>query len=89
MRGVPDPEERAARRRSPEASAVLEEARRVLRLEAQAVGGLVDRLDESFVSAVEAVLCSPGRVIVSGVGKSGIIGRKIAATLTSTGTPAT
>lgn len=69
--------------------AILEEARRVLRLEAQAVGALEERLGESFVAAVRTILHCPGRVIVSGVGKSGIIGRKIAATLTSTGTPAT
>jgi arabinose-5-phosphate isomerase len=68
---------------------VLAEARRVLQLEARAVEALGDRLGEGFVRAVEAILDSSGRVVVSGVGKSGIIGRKIAATLTSTGTPAT
>lgn len=71
-----------------DAAGVVEEARRVLRLEAEAVAALADRVDDAFVAAVEAILRSPGRVIVSGVGKSGIIGRKIAATLTSTGTPA-
>lgn len=68
--------------------AVLEEARRVLREESAAVASLADRLDQHFVRAVELVARSSGRVIVSGVGKSGIIARKIAATLTSTGTPA-
>jgi arabinose-5-phosphate isomerase len=68
---------------------ILAEARRVLQMEADAVSALVSRLDDTFVAAVEAILASTGRVIVSGVGKSGIIGRKIAATLTSTGTPAT
>jgi arabinose-5-phosphate isomerase len=68
---------------------ILEEARRVIRLEADAVAGLEARLDEQFVSAVRLILEGPGRVIVSGIGKSGIVGRKIAATLTSTGTPAT
>jgi arabinose-5-phosphate isomerase len=68
---------------------VLDEGRRVLRMEAAAVSALEARLDQSFVAAVHAVLAASGRVIVSGVGKSGIVGRKIAATLTSTGTPAT
>ena len=67
---------------------VLNEARRVLRLEAEAISTLADRVGESFVAAVDAIVRSTGRVIVSGVGKSGIVGRKIAATLTSTGTPA-
>ncbi len=70
-------------------SGILAEGRRVLRMEAAAVSALETRLDESFVSAVRAILGAGGRVIVSGVGKSGIVGRKIAATLTSTGTPAT
>jgi arabinose-5-phosphate isomerase len=87
-RGLPEPARRA--RRSPaDGEAVLEEARRVLRMEGEAVTALADRVGEGFVEAVEAILCSSGRVIVSGVGKSGIVGRKIAATLTSTGTPAT
>lgn len=68
---------------------VLAEARRVLRVEARALEGLAERVGDEFVAAVEAILGSTGRVVVSGVGKSGIIGRKIAATLTSTGTPAT
>jgi len=63
-------------------------AKRVLRIEAQAVGGLADRLDAAFPRAVELILACRGRVIVSGVGKSGHIARKIAATLASTGTPA-
>jgi arabinose-5-phosphate isomerase len=66
----------------------LAAGRRVLRLEAEALGALERRLDASFTAAVELVLQAQGRVIVSGVGKSGIIARKIAATLTSTGTPA-
>jgi arabinose-5-phosphate isomerase len=70
------------------ADKILETARRVLRLEAAAVAALEGRLAHPFVEAVEAILNASGRVIVSGVGKSGIIGRKIAATLTSTGTPA-
>jgi arabinose-5-phosphate isomerase len=71
-----------------DARALLETGRRVLRLEADALRAVEARLDESFVAAVELVLNAGGRVIVSGVGKSGIIARKIAATLTSTGTPA-
>lgn len=66
----------------------LERARRVIRMEARAVAALEERVDEAFAGAVEAILASPGRVIVSGIGKSGIVGRKIAATLTSTGTQA-
>jgi len=68
---------------------VLERARYVLRLEARSIDEMGSRLDARFAGAVRAVLEATGRVIVSGVGKSGIIGRKIAATLTSTGTPAT
>jgi arabinose-5-phosphate isomerase len=67
---------------------MLESARRVIQMEAAAVAALETRLGEPFVRAVEAILRAPGRVIVSGVGKSGIIGHKIAATLTSTGSPA-
>jgi arabinose-5-phosphate isomerase len=68
---------------------VLEDARRVIRLEAAALASLEARIGEEFVRAVDLVLRATGRVIVAGVGKSGIIARKIAATLTSTGTPAT
>lgn len=67
----------------------LERARRVIRQEADAVAALESRIGDDFAAAVEAILAGSGRVIVSGVGKSGIIARKIAATLTSTGTPAT
>ena len=63
-------------------------AERVLRMEAEAVAGLVARLDARFDEAVERLARCAGRVIVTGIGKSGIIGRKIAATLASTGTPA-
>jgi arabinose-5-phosphate isomerase len=66
----------------------LERARRVIRVEAEAVAALEGRIDGDFARTVERVLAADGRVIVSGLGKSGIIGRKIAATLTSTGTPA-
>jgi len=63
-------------------------AREVLRIEAHAIASLVDRIDADFQRAVELLLACTGRVVVSGVGKSGHIGRKIAATLASTGTPA-
>lgn len=67
---------------------VLERGRRVVRLERDALAGAERRMDDSFVKAVDLIASSKGRVIVTGVGKSGIIGRKIAATMTSTGTPA-
>jgi len=67
----------------------LERARRVIRQEAEAVAALEGRIGDDFAGAVEAILHATGRVIVSGVGKSGIVARKIAATMTSTGTPAT
>ncbi|ACK53646.1 KpsF/GutQ family sugar-phosphate isomerase [Thauera aminoaromatica] len=63
-------------------------ARRVLRIEADAVAALGARIGEEFERAVEIILARHGRVIVTGVGKSGHIGRKLAATLASTGTPA-
>jgi len=71
-----------------DAEALLAHARRVIRSEAQALLALEPRLGEPFLRAVEHIQAAAGRVIVSGIGKSGIIGRKIAATLTSTGTPA-
>lgn len=63
-------------------------ARRVLDTEAQAVLALRDRIDESFLTACQLLLSCPGRIVVCGVGKSGHIANKIAATLASTGTPA-
>lgn len=72
----------------PNDSKALAEGRRVIALEAEALRSAAERLDPSFERAVELIASATGRVIVSGVGKSGIIGRKIAATLTSTGTPA-
>ena len=70
------------------ASVDLDLARRVLRIEADAVRALVDRVDERLALAVEILAACRGRVIVTGMGKSGIIARKIGATLSSTGTPA-
>jgi arabinose-5-phosphate isomerase len=68
---------------------IVERGRRVVRMERQALEESEKRIDESFAKAVGILAHSTGRAIVSGVGKSGLIGRKIAATLTSTGTPAT
>jgi len=67
---------------------ILRHAREVIRIEAEAVQGLLDRLDENFVRAVEMLLACQGRAVVTGIGKSGLVGRKIVATLASTGTPA-
>lgn len=66
----------------------IESARKVLRTEAQAIAALIDRIDARFDAAVELLLRCRGRVIVTGMGKSGLISRKIAATLSSTGTAA-
>ena len=62
-------------------------ARKVLEIEAEAIRELIPRLDESFDRAVETLLCCAGRVVATGMGKSGIIAQKISATLASTGTP--
>ncbi len=66
---------------------ILAEGRRVLRLEAEGIAAVERRLGADFIAAVRLIRNAGGRVIVSGVGKSGLVGRKIAATLTSTGTP--
>jgi arabinose-5-phosphate isomerase len=66
----------------------LELARRVLGIEAEAVRALIERIDERFLTALSLILERSGRVVVSGIGKSGHIARKIASTLSSTGTPA-
>lgn len=70
------------------ASQALTMARETLAIEIQSLQALAQRLDESFVQVVQAILVTPGRVVVTGMGKSGHIGCKIAATLASTGTPA-
>lgn len=74
---------------SSEAAKIIARGQRVIAIERDALAATRDRLDESFALAVALMRDSTGRVIVSGVGKSGLIGRKIAATFTSTGTPAT
>ena len=71
------------------ADQAIERGRAVLRMEQEALAEAERRLDERFARAVDLIAAASGRVIVTGVGKSGIVGRKIAATLTSTGTPAT
>jgi arabinose-5-phosphate isomerase len=66
----------------------IEQAKKVLRIEADAIARLIDRLDENFDRAVDLIMNCKGRVVVTGMGKSGHIANKIAATLASTGTPA-
>jgi arabinose-5-phosphate isomerase len=67
---------------------IIEQARTVLKMEAEAVESLIPRINGQFTDAVSMILACKGRVIVTGMGKSGHIGGKIAATLASTGTPA-
>jgi len=66
---------------------VIENARRVLEIEAQSIVALIDRIGPEFEKAVEMILKSKGRAILTGMGKSGLVARKISATLNSTGTP--
>ncbi len=77
-----------AEKRNIASGAALELARRVLAIEAEAVRALIDRIDDRFLQALSLILERRGRVVVSGIGKSGHIARKIASTLASTGTPA-
>ncbi len=65
----------------------VERGARTLRIEAEALSGLIERLDEGFIKAVDIVLGCKSKVAVTGMGKSGLIGQKISATLASTGTP--
>jgi arabinose-5-phosphate isomerase len=67
---------------------ILDIAKKVLKIEAEAVYSLIEKLNSNFEKAVEIIYGSKGRVVVIGMGKSGLVGRKIAATLASTGTPA-
>jgi len=73
---------------TPDRATLLETGRRVIDIEARALDLLTASLDDTFAAAVEIILKARGRVIVSGMGKSGHVGRKIAATFASTGTPA-
>ena len=67
---------------------ILDIAKRVLKTEAEAVAALIEKLNSNFENAVNLIFESKGRVVVTGMGKSGLVGKKIAATLASTGTPA-
>jgi arabinose-5-phosphate isomerase len=69
-------------------SAIIENAKKVLRTEAEAITALIDRVDGSFTGAVEMILACKGRVVITGMGKSGLICQKVASTMASTGTPA-
>jgi len=69
------------------AAELIEQGRRVVEAEAAAVGGLTDRIDESFARAAQLILACRGRVVVSGLGKSGFVAQKLSATFASTGTP--
>ena len=66
----------------------IEEARRVLKVEAQSILDLAERIDENFSQAVDLLYHCRGKVALMGMGKSGLVGRKIASTFASTGTPA-
>jgi arabinose-5-phosphate isomerase len=65
----------------------IEYARDILRTEAKAIESLIERIDENFLRAIDAIISCAGRVVVTGMGKPGIIAQKISATLASTGTP--
>jgi arabinose-5-phosphate isomerase len=65
----------------------IEDAKEVLRIEEEGLAAIRERIGEDFIRAVEMILAGPGRVVITGIGKSGIVGQKIAATMNSTGTP--
>src|SRR3989304_4559446 len=65
----------------------IEYARDILKTEAKAIESLIERIDDNFLRAVEAIISGAGRVVVTGMGKPGIIAQKVSATLASTGTP--
>ena len=67
---------------------IIRQAKEVLKIEAEGILNLVDKIDERFKRAIRMIYSTQGRVIVTGMGKSGLVGRKIVATLSSTGTPA-
>jgi len=66
----------------------IKRAKEVLKIEAESILNLIDKVDENFSRAIDMIYKSKGRVIITGIGKSGLVGKKIVATLTSTGTPA-
>jgi arabinose-5-phosphate isomerase len=86
MTAMPKPPNNAAIRDASDHPAIAE-ARRVLQVEAAAILGLVEHLDQTFIDVVELVNAAAGRVVTMGLGKSGIICKKVSATLASTGTP--
>ena len=67
---------------------VLKEAKKVLKIEADTVSRLINHVDGQFLLAVDTILATKGKVVITGIGKSGLVGQKIASTMTSTGTPA-
>lgn len=67
---------------------IQEEAKKVLSIEAAAIENLIPRINDRFMAAVDRILTCKGRIVITGMGKSGIIGKKMAATFASTGTPA-
>ncbi len=67
---------------------VLKEAKKVLKTEADSVYRLINHIDRQFLLAVDTILATKGKVVITGIGKSGLVGQKIASTMTSTGTPA-
>ncbi|MDI6765460.1 MAG: KpsF/GutQ family sugar-phosphate isomerase [Bacteroidota bacterium] len=67
---------------------IIEKGKQVIRIESDAIADLENRIDDNFAAAVELICSSKGRVVIAGMGKSGIVARKIVATLNSTGTPA-
>ena len=67
---------------------IIQKGKQVVRIESESIAGLENSINEDFVKAVETILASTGRVVLTGMGKSGLIARKIVATLNSTGTPA-
>ncbi|HDZ62417.1 MAG TPA: KpsF/GutQ family sugar-phosphate isomerase [Nitrospirae bacterium] len=66
----------------------IEQAKKVLEIESAAISALIDRIDDNFLNAIDIIYSCNGRVVVTGMGKSGLIGKKITSTLASTGTPA-
>ncbi len=85
--GLPEKENEAmGPEKRDRSAALIRRASRVLSIEAEGITGLRDRIDESFSRAIDILLQTPGKLVLTGVGKSGLIGRKIAATFASTGT---
>src|SRR5690606_16681608 len=72
----------------PAASRTLDVARSVLRTESQALAAMADRIEDSFERAVDLLFAASGRIVATGMGKSGLVARKVASTLASTGSPA-